>query len=515
MVDSETSGKSRQKSCNACARRKRRCDRRTPKCAPCAKQGLSCLYHKFPSGSGSDNSGNAMDIDLEGLAQFFTAADQSFSTVFGTNFEVDDPSMHGPLLTQESSVTGATDATKPWTSVRGPTLPLELAPFDFNNPIDNIAVDTVLGAEIQLLRTPPDQEQSPNASSPRIPSPLLHADYRFPRDECRQVYEDFQAWQLYEPGSKIGFIIKSIKDTPGDFARTKDTSFLHRHLYRRNTPRSIITLYATVSAYASCNESNRDWGLRVLCEGVDELMTVHKGTVARSHGPALAQLNGLVTTLAARAQGHGGAVAGTGAANPVYEKLARTQALWMYQVMRMFDGDIRLRAQAEQDMPTLEAWLLELEECRDNLQEMWLLEETAVRERPPKSWESWIFKESLRRTILMGYSLIDLCGLLKRCGATGTDVPDLGHFVRVHRWTASGPLWTADSGPAFFAAWRGRRQTFVQNFFIQDFAKTAKPVDVDPLSKIMLAALLGVEEMEHLMLGSGPPPVQPSATVAL
>lgn len=91
MVDSETSSKSRQQSCNACARRKRHCDRRTPKCAPCAKQGLSCLYHKFPAGSGSDNSGHAMDIDLEGLAQFFTAADQSFSSVFSTDFEVDDP----------------------------------------------------------------------------------------------------------------------------------------------------------------------------------------------------------------------------------------------------------------------------------------------------------------------------------------------------------------------------------------------------------------------------------------
>jgi hypothetical protein len=78
---------------------------------------------------------------------------------------------------------------------------------------------------------------------------------------------------------------------------------------------------------------------------------------------------------------------GTGAANTVYEKLANTQALWMYQVLRVFDGDIGLRSQAERDMTILEAWPLELEQYRDNLEEMCLLEEAEVRQRAPKSWE--------------------------------------------------------------------------------------------------------------------------------
>jgi hypothetical protein len=102
--------------------------------------------------------------------------------------------------------------------------------------------------------------------------------------------------------------------------------------------------------------------------------------------------------------------------------------------------------------------------------------------------QSWIINESLRRTILMGYSFIAFYALLKWSGSKDTNMPDPGHFVRVHRWTASGSLWRADSSPAFFLAWHRQRQTFVQNFFIEDFAKVAKPVDVDPLSWIMLAA---------------------------
>jgi hypothetical protein len=71
----------------------------------------------------------------------------------------------------------------------------------------------------------------------------------------------------------------------------------------------------------------------------------------------------------------------------IYEKLARAKALWMYQVLRVFDGDIGRRAQAEQDMTTLKLWLLELEKYKDNLGEICLLDEAELRRRTPSSWE--------------------------------------------------------------------------------------------------------------------------------
>jgi hypothetical protein len=66
------------------------------------------------------------------------------------------------------------------------------------------------------------------------------------------------------------------------------------------------------------------------------------------------------------------------------EKLARTQALFLYQVMRLFDDNITLRAQAEKDMPVLEAWLAELCKIRDNLGN---LDHEAVRHEKPVEWE--------------------------------------------------------------------------------------------------------------------------------
>ncbi|KAF1739295.1 hypothetical protein CRV24_001227 [Beauveria bassiana] len=52
-IDTASSLSSRQKSCNACVRGKRRCDKRTPRCTRCAAKGLDCVYHKMPPSSSS------------------------------------------------------------------------------------------------------------------------------------------------------------------------------------------------------------------------------------------------------------------------------------------------------------------------------------------------------------------------------------------------------------------------------------------------------------------------------
>ncbi|GIJ83134.1 hypothetical protein Asppvi_001653 [Aspergillus pseudoviridinutans] len=483
MVNPWTSDKSRQKSCNACVRSKRRCDKRTPQCTRCAERGLPCLYHKNPAASGLDNSTpHTVDVDFEDL---IIAPDES-SIVLGAEFEFDNPSIRGPPPIQELLASSATGADNSQMPLVGPTPSFDLSFFNFDN-LTNYMTDIPQGFDMQPWHALANQDQTSMTAISRVSSSPLHANHRFPIDESRDVSEDFQPWRLYQSDSKIGFMTKSIKEIPSVFVRTKETPFLHRHLYRQNTPRSIITLYAAVSAYVAHNDSNRGWALRVLSEGVDDLLAVYK-EVAHSNRPEMTQSHESTTTTAAHPQAQGLADVGSGAANTVYEKLANTQALWMYQVLRVFDGDIGLRAQAERDMTILEAWLLDLEQCTDNLAEMCLLEEAEVRQRAPKSWESWTVNESLRRTILMGYSFIAFYALLKWSGSKNTDMPDPGHFVRVHRWTASGSLWRADSSPAFFLAWHRQRQTFVQNFFIEDFAKVAKPVDVDPLSWIMLAA---------------------------
>lgn len=70
------------------------------------------------------------------------------------------------------------------------------------------------------------------------------------------------------------------------------------------------------------------------------------------------------------------------------EKLARAQTLFLYQIIRLFDGDVILRAQGEKDMPLLQTWLGELCRMRGHLGELAEFENGVVRKQPPKiEWE--------------------------------------------------------------------------------------------------------------------------------
>jgi hypothetical protein len=70
------------------------------------------------------------------------------------------------------------------------------------------------------------------------------------------------------------------------------------------------------------------------------------------------------------------------------EKLARSQALFLYQIIRLLDGDVILRAQGEKDMPLLQRWLGELCRVRENLEDNVALLEDGVqgKQQHPRDW---------------------------------------------------------------------------------------------------------------------------------
>jgi hypothetical protein len=51
-------------------------------------------------------------------------------------------------------------------------------------------------------------------------------------------------------------------------------------------------------------------------------------------------------------------------------RLARTQVLFIYQIIRLLDGDVILRSRSEKDMSVLETWLDDLCDIRDNLDDV-------------------------------------------------------------------------------------------------------------------------------------------------
>lgn len=75
-------------------------------------------------------------------------------------------------------------------------------------------------------------------------------------------------------------------------------------------------------------------------------------------------------------------------ANTPQEKLARVQALFLYQIICLFDGDLTLRSNADRDMAVLRDWVDELCKIRKNLKSSGSTSSAGLGEysEPPRSW---------------------------------------------------------------------------------------------------------------------------------
>ncbi|RYP30140.1 hypothetical protein DL767_006388 [Monosporascus sp. MG133] len=218
---------------------------------------------------------------------------------------------------------------------------------------------------------------------------LTEEDYMKMGDMC----VDYQPWQATDPSTKIGYVLKVFKNLHVAFARDNCAPHIHRYLYKDHMPQFIIQAFSVCMLYTNKTDANRGIILRVLHDNVTTLL----------------------------------ASSGAATLTPL-EKLARVQVLIFYQTIRMFDGDIMLGQQAGNDFKWLQSWIGDLRGLRDNLAGSVYLGDAALRNKPPQSWESWIFAESLRRTVIMGYVLKALWDLLKG-GAPGTG-DDLDEFAR-------------------------------------------------------------------------------------
>lgn len=144
-----------------------------------------------------------------------------------------------------------------------------------------------------------------------------------------------------------------VKGFTADMATHNATPFLHRRLYRDHTPHCILSCFATSALYANRTPANTAMVMRAIQSSVRELIDAESGRII---------------------------------ATPT-EKLARSQALFLYQIIRLFNGDVALRAQGERDTPLLLTWLVELCKVRDNLGDVAQIEHGEARNQPPKEWQ--------------------------------------------------------------------------------------------------------------------------------
>lgn len=443
---------SRQKSCNACVRGKRKCDKRTPKCTRCTAKGLNCVYQRTPasshnnsiSGSGSGSCGNLNRLVAASPAPAGDSPVGTASVIDAVDFDMDFG------LEGLGTGTGSTPSSGLQTDV---ALQLD-SHLDFSI-LDLMSGDSAPGTELWM------QDLAGKMDIPPVPSPPVRQPMRDlallgDSSDCSMALNPLD---VHNPRTRIGFVLDYIATMHQEFARTRALPFIHHRLYGSNLPRTILNAFTASAAYTNRTPQTKSWVIKLVSDMARE---IHRD--------------------------------GERAVTPL-EKIARVQALVILDTIRLFDGDVGLRAAAEREIGQMVVWGESLNEVLEKLKEDVGEPGPVPREKPPKSWDGWVMLESVRRTSLMAFSFICISTILKSLE------PPCDILNAMHSFTASRHLWDAATSVEFYRAWYEKPQYCVTNMEFKDFWMYGRAEDADDFTRLMLTAQVGPDAMDHFMTG--------------
>lgn len=184
------------------------------------------------------------------------------------------------------------------------------------------------------------------------------------------------------------------------------------------------------------------------------------------------------------------------------DSLAHTQALLLYQIIHLFDGDISARASGERIIPFLETSAIGLlahvifdteANCSDPFSDCCLTTLSDL-------WKDWIFQESARRTLLFAFFFLQAYRVLT--GSQSLNQCD-GRLGLCHFWTVSEHLWQAESALDFRDAWQQENHFLVVDGQVAVVLREAKAGDVDVFGKMLISAAVGIPELEAWFASRG------------
>ncbi|KAL6906982.1 hypothetical protein GGI43DRAFT_248806 [Trichoderma evansii] len=248
--------------------------------------------------------------------------------------------------------------------------------------------------------------------------------------------------------------------------------FIHPQLWRIHLPECIEDAFASLAAYHSKTPATEKMIMRIIESRVNKLVGIQTPGADGDFGV-------IMLDLACH--------------------LARTQALLMYKIIRLFDGDIRARAQAEKHIDTLSLWARQLWQSANLALSPDHADDVGNSKGPvdtqlrtdgsiTSTWQSWIFSESIRRTYLAATLTEAVYLTLKQSWA-----PCPGGIM----FTGGAGLWEASSPFAWFNQFQNNPINSVRCIDgIQLFAN-AKPSDVDEFCHATLIVSYGLERFER------------------
>jgi hypothetical protein len=250
--------------------------------------------------------------------------------------------------------------------------------------------------------------------------------------------------------------------------------FIHANLYKDDLPNCIQSAFTATAAYFAKTAANKGFILRII-EG---------------------NCNALLEQLEIGIDAGKDKVA----SDTVYH-LARTQTLLIYQIIRLFDGDIRSRAQAENSMDLLLSWAGQLWESASQDAK------SAIYEKAPMTssvtadgcgvlsqnafrvdgsvaalWRAWYVAESIRRTYV---AIVFVQGMYQTLKQGWAFCPGGVNF------TVTKGLWDSPSAHTWWELFLQDASPPAQSMQLERLLLESQPAEVDKFVQPLLVASYG------------------------
>lgn len=258
--------------------------------------------------------------------------------------------------------------------------------------------------------------------------------------------------------------------------------FIHSRLYRTRFPRWVQDAYTTLTCYIQKTESNEQIVFQIIEDRATQLLAEH-GILLRNLSPENVNPS-------------------SSALDPL-EHLARVQALLIYQVIGLYDGNIRLRHLAESYTAVLNRWMrLMVQQASQAAclgfsiissthdQTAIGFSFTDVAHSESQLWYSWILAESIRRTWLVTSGIHGIYVAIQKGGVAGAC---LGGMM----FTTRQGIWEAQSAPSWEKLCSEVNVGLMHlNETDRLFTETA-PEDIDEFSRVTLEVVFGVDKLQR------------------
>ena len=251
---------------------------------------------------------------------------------------------------------------------------------------------------------------------------------------------------------RIKYIVRQLRTYPEKLFRNGRTAFVHPQSYSPAMSSTLQEACCAAALYSGKNEENEALVWEIITSKVNQLMEPR-------------------------------------ASWSVSEHMSCLQALIIFQIIRLFDGDIKQRSEAEQHEETLAQWT-------DRLSQR-----TGVTVSSgnivPSTWESWVFEETVCRTIVISRMVQAMFSIQKQgfCTLVGA--------VTEMSFTGQKALWEAPTAQHWQKACTEKNRLYSRQMCLEEILSNATLEDLDDMGMLMMVTYKGVDGVNEWIMRTG------------